>query len=122
MEPQIFLIRNVKDKKNMKEEILAKIKAMVSASAALDGNMINVSGETTWARSKATITFVDKGPNMEVTLVSDHAATTAAIGAGCLLAFFGLILVVVPWLLYDQDKNAFTKGLVNVINYFVSQG
>jgi len=121
MESQIYLIKNVKDRAKVKGEILAKIKTLVSADSAIDGNMINISKIGSWTKSSGTITFIDKDKDLEVILSTIHSATNKAIGAGCILAFFGVILVLVPWLLYDQEKNEFDKGLVNVINYFINQ-
>lgn len=121
MESQIYLIKNVKDKAKTKGEILAKIKTLVTPEATIDGNMINISKIGSWTKSSATITFVDKDKDLEVILSTAHSATNKAIGAGCILAFFGLVLVIVPWLLYDQEKNEFDKGLANVINYFINQ-
>jgi hypothetical protein len=121
MENQIFLIKNVKDKSKFKKSFFEKVRTVVSPEASLDENMINVSRKTTWARSKATITFADKGQDVEVMIATSHSATGTAIGVGCILCLFTLILVIVPWLLYDQDKKEFDKGLINVVNYFVSQ-
>lgn len=121
METKIFAVKKPKDVKAFKEKVLEKVKLMVSADATLSENLINVKKDTQWTKSKATITFSEKEGKLEILLATSHSATEAAIGAGCVLAFLGLILVIVPWYLYDQDKKQFDDGLVNVINYFVQQ-
>jgi len=122
MESRIFAVKNVKDVQKTKRTVLEKIRVMVSPDATLDENMINVQKETSWTKSNATITFTKKEKDLEIMLATTHSATGTAVGAGCILALFGLILIVVPWYLYDQDKRGFDERLQNVLNYAVQQG
>jgi len=121
MEPKIFLVKKVKDFKKLKEKILDKAKSMVGVDSVLDENMLVVKKETSWTGSKAIVTFAKKNGDVEITFTAEHSATGQAIGIGCVLAIFGLILVAVPWLLYEQDKTDFEKGMTNVLNYFATQ-
>jgi hypothetical protein len=41
---------------------------------------------------------------------------------GCVLVLLTLLLVVVPWYLYEQDKKRFSESIVNVLNYAASAG
>lgn len=122
MESRIFLIKNVKDVEKTKAVVLEKARTLVSADASLSGEMINVSKSSDWADSKASISFNKVGKDLEITVSTTHSATSLALGAGCLLLFFGLLLVVIPWVLYEQDKKRFSENLANVLNYAVQQG
>lgn len=121
METQILRLHNVKDMEKAKNTMLEKVRIMVSMEATLSENMINVSKTTQWTKSKATITFTEKGKDLEILLATSHSATETAIAGGCFLALFGLVLVVVPWYLYNQDKKEFDQGLTNAFNYLASQ-
>jgi hypothetical protein len=122
MESRIFLIKNVKDVEKTKALVLEKVKTLVSAEASLGGEMLTVTKTTDWAESRGTVTFAKVGKDLEMTLSTASSATSMAIGAGCVLLFFGVLLIVVPWVLYDQDKKRFSENLTNVLNYAVSQG
>jgi len=121
MEPKIFLVKKVKDFTKLKEKVLEKTKTLIGPDSVLDENMMVVKKETSWTSSKAIVTFAKKDGDVEIILNTEHSATGKAIGIGCVLALFGFILVVVPWLLYEQDKTDFEKGLTNVLNYFATQ-
>ena len=121
MEPKIFLIKKAKDFKKLKENVLEKSKTMIGPDSVLDENMLIVKKESTWTSSKAVVTFTKKNGDVEITFSAEHSATGKAIGIGCVLALFGLILVAVPWILYEQDKTDFEKGMTNVLNYFATQ-
>ena len=121
MEPKIFLVKKVKDFTKLKEKVLEKARVLVGTDSVLDENMLVVKKETTWTSSKAIVTFAKKNGDVEIIFTAEHSATGLAIGAGCALALFGFILVVVPWLLYEQDKTDFEKGMANVLNYFATQ-
>jgi hypothetical protein len=121
MESRIYLLNNISDTENTKKAILNKIKTLVSPDAVLEDNLINITKKTTWTKSQGSLIFTQKGKDLEVVATSSHTATETAIGAGCILLFFTLLLIVVPWLLYDQDKKEFDKGIENVLNYYSTQ-
>jgi hypothetical protein len=122
MESRIFLIKNVKDIDKTKALVLEKVRTLVSADASLSSDTITVSKVSDWAESKGTIMFAKVGKDLEMTLSTTHSATSLAMGAGCLLLFFGLLLIVVPWVLYDQEKKRFSENLANILNYAIQQG
>ncbi len=122
MESRIFVIKNAKDVKKTKESIMEKAKSLVSADVTMQEEMMIIKKKSSWTESEGTITFNKKGKDLEMTMITKHSATGLAVGAGCILMLFGLILVVVPWYLYDQEKKSFDNGLVNVLNYAVQQG
>jgi dolichyl-phosphate-mannose--protein O-mannosyl transferase len=121
MESKAYLVKGIKNKEKFKQEFLEKIKAMVSTNAVLNGNIITVTGNGSWAESSATLTFAQKGQDIEVMAFTNHSASHRAFLFACVLLFFGLVLVAIPWILYDDETKKFDQNLTNACNYFFFQ-
>ncbi len=122
MESRLFLIKNIKNEEKTKKMILEKTRTLVSSDATLQGNMIVVKKTTTWTDSEGTISFSKKDKDLEITMIAKHGATGVAIGTACVLLIFTLLLALIPWYFYDQDKKNFNDTMAQVLNYAVDQG